>query len=142
MHTDIYWTYRDFKGDPLFDLALAFADLEDPDYHMDPSEDIRCKVWYDYDMAETPEDARLPISYWSKKRILAYVKDCTLISDVSKKILDRMTLDDLKAFSLKKVGRRPTGKLADMRFGEYGEWRNTDFYALDIDNINSLGGDL
>lgn len=127
MALKLYWDCDDFK-DPLGGLVGALCEMEG-----------KAKpIYYDYYGAETPEDAELPISYWSKERIMFYLRESKLVKREVIPILEKFRLDDLRAVALMRVGKRPTGNLRDMRPREKGEWRNTTYWSLDVESINSI----
>lgn len=116
------------RDDALGGLVCALSDLADePVPH-----------YYDYWGAETPESAELPMTYWSKGRILMYCEDAKSVRPDALPILEKMKLEDLRCMALVSIGKRPTGNMYDMRPGQYGEWRNTTFYMLDVENINRM----
>lgn len=127
MALKLYWDGRDFD-DPLMGLIDALDDMAGQ----------APKIYYDYYGAETPEGAELPISYWSKERIMFYLRESKLIKREVIPVLERFRLDDLRAVALMRVGKRPTGNLRDMRPREKGEWRNTTYWSLDVESINSI----
>ena len=96
------------------------------------------QIYYDYWGATTPEEAELPISYWSKERIVEYARRSEKIRPEIIPVIENIKLADLKGLALRKTGRRPTGNLRDMRPKERGEWRNTDYFGLDVESLNSL----
>lgn len=119
----LYWTVGDFD-DGLARLVAALEDLEG-------TEPVRM---YDLQGAEKPEDAQLPLSYWSKTRILFLVRESEALRPAAE-ILESMPLEDLRAVCLVKVGNMPTGRVHDWASRE---WRHTNFYSLNIDWIGAL----
>ncbi|MBE6518319.1 MAG: hypothetical protein E7Z70_02090 [Thermoplasmata archaeon] len=116
-----YWHPTD---DPHIPYLITYAaEVELPHGH-----------YFDYEAAEEPEDARLPMSYWSKERILEYCLQSSKVSSGACEILARMRFDDLRSFALMRFYSSMTGSLSDP-----SKNRHTEFYGLDIDNIASLG---
>lgn len=100
-------------------------------------EELPHGCYFDYEAAEEPEDARLPMSYWSKERILDYCSKSSKVSKDALEFLSRMKLGDLRSFALKKFYTSMTGSLYDSSRN-----RHTDFYGLDLENIATLVYDL
>lgn len=95
-----------------------------------------CQLFYDYWGAESPDEAELPITYWSKARILEYCERSGNVKREAVEILRRMRLEDLRANALLYVGTTPTGNL--FSDAKCREWRHTRFYSLDVANINLM----
>ncbi len=96
-------------------------------------------IAYDYFGSSTPEEAMLPMSYWTKERILEYLNKCEN-PPVNREIyqaLKKFNLSDLRVCALVSVGKMPTGSMKSMSYGGH-EWRNTTFYRLDLDNVNTM----
>lgn len=94
---------------------------------------------YDYFGSSTPEEATLPMSYWTKERILEYLNDCSN-PPVNREILQalkRFNLTDLRACALMFAATMPTGSMRSMSYGGH-EWRNTTFYRLDLESVNTM----
>lgn len=115
----LFWTAQDFDS-PLLNLADALGDLAGESR----------MVFFDLFAADTPEAARLPMSYWTKERILFYVENSAALRP-TRDVLKDMLLEDLRAVALVKVGRMPTGRRSDEGWRAH-EWRNTEFYSLNI----------
>ena len=94
--------------------------------------------FFDYYGAEKPEEAALPISYWSRQRILLYCRYAKAPRK-SMVVLERMNLGDLRANALRPLGKIKTGKRATFS-DRHGQWRNTEFWGLDMANIRLLAG--
>ncbi|MFT0898179.1 hypothetical protein [Candidatus Methanoprimaticola sp. MG2] len=100
--------------------------------------------WFTFDRPETfdsfgaptPEDAVLPMSYWTKRRILDYAIEARSVRRESIEVLRKMKLEDLRAFALVRDSVRPTGSRTDITRCRM----HTVFYRLDVDFINSLSG--
>lgn len=123
MSHPLFWTAADFD-DPMARLVTALGDLEGQELER----------MYDLWGAKTPEDAALPMSYWTKERILFYVRSSESLR-AAEPVLKRMTMDDLKPAALVRVGTIATGRIHDW---ESREWRHTDFYSLDSEWIRSI----
>ena len=93
-----------------------------------------CPETFDSFGAPTPEDAVLPMSYWTKRRILDYAIEADSVRRESIKVLRKMRLEDLRAFALVRDSIRPTGSRTDSSRCRM----HTVFYRLDVDFINSL----
>lgn len=121
---DLFWHPEDFN-DPLLDIVNVLDGL----LH---------GVLFDYWGAMEPEDAQLPITYWSKERILEYARMCSKVDSGALRVISRMKLEDLRPIALKDMGISVTGNL--MRYTPdpkaMKEWRHTKFYSLDVDSIN------
>lgn len=97
------------------------------------------EVCYDMYGAMQPEEAMLPISYWSKARILNYLRSCRnppVDGDTVQK-LEGWKLEDLRSIALKEYAKFPTGSKRSMMDGGH-RWRNTMHYKLDLESVNSL----
>ncbi|AGI47370.1 hypothetical protein TALC_00361 [Thermoplasmatales archaeon BRNA1] len=130
---DLFWHLRDFD-DPL----LGFIDVLDGGETL-PYGDIL----FDYNAAQTPEEASLPKSYWTKERILTYARMAKTVVRGAEKKLKKMPLEELQAVVLKWDGKDITGRRRaafEALPGEKGEWRHTDFYSIDVEMINKLAG--
>jgi len=125
----LYWSPSDFN-DPL----MGAVDCLDEGISLPHP-----GMLFDQFGAQNPEDARLPISYWTKRRIIFYAYESKKIPHFICGILEKMSLVDIRTFALKFVGKNVTGNLRTfMGFHTRGEWRNTSYYSLDIENINFL----
>ncbi len=94
-------------------------------------EDLPRQIFYDPMGAATPEAAQLPISYWTKERILSYIGDSPALR-ITEVILEKMPLADLRAVALEETDVRPTGRICGEDWRSAGEWRNTRFYSLNV----------
>ena len=114
-------------------------DFTDPTYRDMKEYQLPHGCFFDYFGATEPEDARLPRTYWTKKRILDYIDQSGAIKEDAKEIMLRMDLEDLHANALKYVGSELTGRVSTA--GTFNrECRFTQFFGLDVGNINSFGG--
>lgn len=93
--------------------------------------------FFDYFGAEKPEEALLPISYWSKERILFYVNNSDALRPAYP-TLKRMKLADLQACALRRVLVAPTGRCWTEEDMKAHEWRHTTFWSLDTDWIKRV----
>ncbi len=98
--------------------------------------------WYDsplYDdfngipMMDRLSEWELPKSRWTKGKVMEY---CRMrdVPDKAMKVLERMTLDDIRACFLVDVGTMITGSWTDEE-----RRRHTKFYLLDLKSIRNLG---
>lgn len=97
------------------------------DSHYDDPWDIRFKPVPDF---QRPR----PISQWTKETVLEMCR-CASMPVASMQILDRMTLEDIRATCLVYVGTFWTGSRKDQ-----SKRRHTRFWRLDYDYIRELGG--
>lgn len=125
----MFWTVEDFD-DPFARLAGALEEME-----MERAEPVRM---YDLMGAERPEDAQLPMSYWSKQRILFLVRESEELRPAAE-LLERMKLEDLRAVALVETGTMATGRVRD--WGSK-EWRHTKFHSLNVEWIGALAKDV
>lgn len=119
----MFWTVRDFD-DPFARLAGAFEEME----RAEPAR------MYDLWGAKRPEEAQLPMSYWSKARILFLVGESEELRPAAE-LLKRMKTEDLRAVALVETGTMATGRVHDW---ESKEWRHTKFYSLNVEWIDAL----
>jgi len=123
MSHPLFWTVKDFD-DPFARLAGAFSEFE----RVEPTR------MYDLWGAERPEDAQLPMSYWTKQRIIFLVRESEELRPAAE-ILEGMMLEDLRAVALVDAGTMATGRVHDW---ESKEWRHTKFYSLNTEWIGVL----
>ncbi len=125
--TVTYW-----EPSELMKLAYALEDIESGNVSFN-------HVAYDPQGAPTPEEAELPMSYWSKERILDYILTSKILGGKYYQFFKDWKLDDLRANALRYIGTMPTGKLNDMRLNDDNrQWRHTRYYSLDVDNIRGM----
>lgn len=114
-------------------MSIIGVSLWEPEFRLLMDGEYPHGVCYDYYGAAEPEDARLPMSYWNKARIVRYCHDSKRISREACRIAERMNLDDLRSIALRYAGTDITGSRMNIE-----QTRHTRFYSLDVDGINSM----
>lgn len=114
--------------DPHFDVRII-------DYDEPRTFDSDC-VWYDDD---SDQPLIMAISNWSKKAIIREAVSLELPQQCID-VLERMTLEDLRAVVLVYTGTHVVGKYKIRTHEDARKRRHTRFYRLDVDMVKALGG--
>ena len=99
--------------------------------------DERAQIFFDMCGAETPEEAQLPMSYWTKQRFVFYIQNSNRLR-AALPVISRMKLEDLRACALKESTILPTGRFMSDNGRAHHEWRHTTFWSLDADWIGRV----
>lgn len=93
-------------------------------------------------MTDTEKSVReptvLPMSAWTKKAIMKEAADMGTPERILD-IMSRIPLSDLRPLVLRKVGTMRAGWIDGEVLRKPGRW--TRYYELDMDTVNSIGGD-